>query len=155
MICRHCNTRSAFYTGKFHRKKHPIVGGNKVRWVKGRKRPEINDILLMTIFSYIAFVGSLPGLIIEITNYSFFFPTVKGLIILSVIIIFPSLLAQILFMKGVKIVGPSLSGLYTNLVPLFTSVLAIIVLDEDFHIYHLISLIVIFLGIYIFDRKKI
>ena len=42
MICRHCNTRSAFYTGKFHRKKHPIVGGNKVRWVKGRKRPEIN-----------------------------------------------------------------------------------------------------------------
>ena len=120
-----------------------------------RKRPEINDILLMTIFSYIAFAGSLPGLIIEITQYSFFFPTFKGLIILSVIIIFPSLLAQILFMKGVKIVGPSLSGLYTNLVPLFTSVLAIIVLDEVFHIYHLISLMIIFLGIYIFDRKKI
>ena len=119
-----------------------------------RKRPEINDILLMTIFSYIAFVGSLPGLVIEITQYSFFFPTSKGLIILSVIIIFPSLLAQILFMKGVKIVGPSLSGLYTNLVPIFTSLLAIIILDEVFHIYHLISLIIIFLGIYIFDIKK-
>ena len=64
-------------------------------------------------------------------------------------------LVAILFMKGVKIVGPSLSGLYTNLVPIFTSVLAIIVLDEVFHIYHLISLIIIFLGIYIFDRKKI
>jgi len=120
-----------------------------------RKRPKINDILLMTIFSYVAFIGSLPGLVVEITQYSFFFPTFKGLIILLVIIIFPSLLAQILFMKGVKIVGPSLSGLYTNLVPLFTSVLAIIVLDENFHIYHLISLIIIFLGIYIFDRKKI
>jgi len=118
-----------------------------------KKRPEINDILLMTIFSYVAFAGSLPGLIIEITHYSFFFPTFKGLIILSVIIIFPSLLAQILFMKGEKIVGPSLSGLYTNLVPLFTSLLAIIVLGENFHIYHLISLIIIFLGIYIFDRK--
>ena len=120
-----------------------------------RKRPKINDILLMTIFSYVAFIGSLPGLVIEITQYSFFFPTFKGLMILSVIIIFPSLLAQILFMKGVKIVGPALSGLYTNLVPIFTSVLAIIVLDEVFHIYHLISLIIIFLGIYIFDRKKI
>ena len=119
-----------------------------------RKRPKINDIMLMTIFSYVAFVGSLPGLVIEIIQYSFFFPTFKGLIILSVIIIFPSLLAQILFMKGVKIVGPSLSGLYTNLVPIFTSVLAIIVLGENFHIYHLISLIIIFLGIYIFDRKK-
>ena len=120
-----------------------------------RKRPEINDVLLMTFFSYVAFIGSLPGLIIEITQYSFFFPTFKGLMILSVIIIFPSLLAQILFMKGVKIVGPALSGLYTNLVPIFTSVLAIIVLDEVFQIYHLISLIIIFLGIYIFDRKKI
>ncbi len=120
-----------------------------------RKRPEINDVLLMTFFSYVAFIGSLPGLIIEITQYSFFFPTFKGLMILSVIIIFPSLLAQILFMKGVKIVGPALSGLYTNLVPIFTSVLAIIVLNEVFHIYHLISLIIIFLGIYIFDRKKI
>jgi len=120
-----------------------------------KKRPEINDILLMTIFSYIAFAGSLPGLIIEITQYSFFLPTFKGLMILLVIIIFPSLLAQILFMKGVKIVGPSLSGLYTNLVPLFTSVLAIIILNENFHFYHLISLIIIFLGIYIFDRKKI
>ena len=119
-----------------------------------RKRPEINDVLLMTLFSYVAFIGSLPGLIIEITQYSFFFPTFKGLMILSVIIIFPSLLAQILFMKGVKIVGPALSGLYTNLVPIFTSLLAIIILDEIFHIYHLISLIIIFLGIYIFDRKK-
>ena len=119
-----------------------------------RKRPEINDVLLMTFFSYVAFIGSLPGLIIEITQYSFFFPTFKGLMILSVIIIFPSLLAQILFMKGVKIVGPALSGLYTNLVPIFTSLLAIIILDEIFHIYHLISLIIIFLGIYIFDRKK-
>ena len=119
-----------------------------------RKRPEINDVLLMTFFSYVAFIGSLPGLIFEITQYSFFFPTFKGLMILLVIVIFPSLLAQILFMKGVKIVGPALSGLYTNLVPIFTSVLAIIVLDEVFHIYHLISLIVIFLGIYIFDRKK-
>ncbi len=120
-----------------------------------RKRPEINDILLMTIFSYIAFLGSLPGLIIEIKQGSFFFPTFKGLSILSIIIIFPSLLAQILFMKGVKIVGPSISGLYTNLVPIFTSFLAIIVLDENFHFYHLISLTVIFFGIYIFDRKKI
>ena len=119
-----------------------------------RKRPEINDVLLMAFFSYVAFIGSLPGLIFEITQYSFFFPTFKGLMILSVIIIFPSLLAQILFMKGVKIVGPALSGLYTNLVPIFTSLLAIIILDEVFHIYHLISLIIIFLGIYIFDRKK-
>ncbi len=119
-----------------------------------RKRPNINDILLMTIFSYVAFLGSVPGLIVEITNGSFIFPTLKGLIILLVIIVFPSLLAQILFMKGVKIIGPSLSGLYTNLVPVFTSMLAVIILNESFHIYHLFSLLTIFFGIYIFEKKN-
>tara|TARA_Y200000002_G_C22633517_1_gene643593 strand:- start:570 stop:1460 length:891 start_codon:yes stop_codon:yes gene_type:complete len=119
-----------------------------------RKRPEIDDILLMTIFAYIAFIGSLPGLAVEITNGSLFLPTFKGLIILSVIIVFPSLLAQILYMKGVRIIGPSISGLYTNLVPVFTSILAVIIINENFYLYHLISLIIIFFGIYIFDRKK-
>ena len=80
-----------------------------------KKRPKINDLLLMTIFSYVAFFGSLPGLIYELVSNSFFIPSFKGLIILSVIIFFPSFLAQIFFMKGVKQVGPATSGLYTNL----------------------------------------
>ena len=56
-------------------------------------------------------------------------------------------------MRGVKILGPSISGLYTNLVPIFTSILAIIILDEKFYFFHLISLIIVFFGIYIFEKN--
>ena len=57
-------------------------------------------------------------------------------------------------MKGVKTLGPSISGLYTNLVPVFTSILAILILDEKFYFYHFVSLLVVFFGIYVFEKKR-
>lgn len=120
-----------------------------------KKRPQINDLLLMTFFSYIAFIGSLPGFIFELMFNNFFIPSLKGFVILLIIIIFPSFLAQIFFMKGVKMVGPETSGLYTNLVPVFTAILAVLIINENFYYYHLISLLIIFLGIFIFEKKFI
>ena len=107
----------------------------------------------MTCFSYVAFLGSLPGLAFEFISDNFFIPSSKGWLILLIIIIFPSFLAQIFFMKGVKIVGPETSGLYTNLVPVFTAILAVLIINENFYIYHLFSLCIIFFGIYIFEKK--
>ena len=80
-----------------------------------RKKPKISALPLLTFFAYIAFLGSLPGLIYETYSNQLILPGQKGFIILGVIIIFPSFLAQIFFMKGVEKIGPSRSGLYTNL----------------------------------------
>jgi drug/metabolite transporter (DMT)-like permease len=102
----------------------------------------------------VAFLGSIPGLIYEASTSNLILPGYKGIVILSVIVIFPSFLAQIFFMKGVEKIGPSRSGLYTNLVPIFSSFLAVFFLGESFQSYHLISLILIFLGIYMFEYKK-
>ena len=57
-------------------------------------------------------------------------------------------------MKGVEKIGPARSGLYTNLVPVFSSILAVFFLNELFQLYHLISLALIFFGIYLFENKR-
>ena len=119
-----------------------------------RKKPNIGALVLLTFFSYVAFIGSLPGLFYETFTSNLVLPGIKGIIILSIIIIFPSFLAQIFFMKGVEKIGPARSGLYTNLVPVFVSILAVLFLGELFKLYHLISLILIFLGIYMFEKKR-
>ena len=116
-----------------------------------RKKPKISALPLLTFFAYIAFLGSFPGLIYEIYSNQLILPGQKGFIILGVIIIFPSFLAQIFFMKGVEKIGPSRSGLYTNLVPVFSSLLAVFFLGEEFQFFHLLSLIMIFTGIYLFE----
>ena len=119
-----------------------------------RKKPEIGALSLLTFFAYVAFLGSLPGLLYEISSNQLILPSFKGCIILGVIIIFPSFLAQIFFMKGVEKIGPARSGLYTNLVPVFSSILAVFFLGENFEFYHLLSLSMIFCGIYLFENKN-
>ena len=119
-----------------------------------RKKPKIGALPLLTFFAYVAFLGSIPGLIFEIFSNQFILPGYKGCIILGVIIIFPSFLAQIFFMKGVEKIGPSRSGLYTNLVPVFSSILAVMFLGENFKFYHFLSLTMIFVGIYLFENKN-
>jgi len=119
-----------------------------------RKKPKIGALALLTFFAYVAFLGSLPGLLYETYTNNLVLPGMKGVVILAVIVIFPSFLAQIFFMKGVEKIGPARSGLYTNLVPIFSSLLAVLFLGEDFKIYHLISLTLIFIGIYIFETQK-
>tara|TARA_B100000965_G_C19556376_1_gene742407 strand:+ start:648 stop:1556 length:909 start_codon:yes stop_codon:yes gene_type:complete len=118
-----------------------------------KKKPKLGNLLLITFFSYIAFIGSIPGLFYEIASNSVLLPTSKGLLILMIIIIFPSFLAQIFFIKGVEGLGPSTSGLYVNLVPIFTAILAVLILDESFYFFHLLSLLIVFFGIYLFERK--
>ena len=120
-----------------------------------RKKPKISALPLLTFFAYIAFLGSLPGLIYEIYSNHLILPGQKGFIILGIIIIFPSFLAQIFFMKGVEKIGPSRSGLYTNLVPVFSSLLAVFFLGEEFQFFHLLSLIMIFTGIYLFEYNQV
>ena len=119
-----------------------------------RKKPQIGALPLLTFFAYVAFVGSLPGLIYETYSNQLILPGLKGCIILGVIIIFPSFLAQIFFMKGVEKIGPARSGLYTNLVPVFSSILAVFLLGESFQFYHFLSLSMIFIGIYLFENKN-
>ena len=119
-----------------------------------RKKPQIGALPLLTFFAYVAFVGSLPGLIYETYSNQLILPGLKGCIILGVIIIFPSFLAQIFFMKGVEKIGPARSGLYTNLVPVFSSILAVFLLEESFQFYHFLSLSMIFAGIYLFENKN-
>ena len=120
-----------------------------------RKKPKISALPLLTFFAYIAFLGSLPGFIYETYSNQLILPGQKGFIILGVIIIFPSFLAQIFFMKGVEKIGPSRSGLYTNLVPVFSSLLAVFFLGEEFKFFHLLSLVMIFIGIYLFEYNQV
>ncbi len=119
-----------------------------------RKKPKIGALPLLTFFAYVAFLGSLPGLIYETFSNQIILPGLKGCVILGVIIIFPSFLAQIFFMKGVEKIGPARSGLYTNLVPVFSSILAVFYLQENFEFYHFLSLLMIFVGIYLFENKN-
>ena len=67
----------------------------------------------------------------------------KGWLVVAYISIFPSFLSQIFFMRGVELIGPGRAGVFINLVPIFSSFLAVVLLGDPFHFYHAAALVLV------------
>ncbi len=124
-----------------------------------RYKPNIDGLVMMTFFSISALISSIPLLFIEIANNSIQFPSNYFSCLIIIYIAFaPSFLAQIFFIKGVELIGPTKAGLFINLIPIFSALLGVLILKEKLELFHLFSLIIVFLGIYLFmilgERKK-
>ena len=65
----------------------------------------------------------------------------------------PAFLAQIFYMRGVELIGPSRAGVFVNLVPLFGALMAVALLGEPFAAYHVVSLALVVGGIVIAQRS--
>ena len=66
-----------------------------------------------------------------------------------------SILSQTFFMRGVELIGSNQAGIYVNLVPIFTALIAIVLLSETIHIFHIIALFLVLSGIYITEKYKV
>ncbi len=91
---------------------------------------------------YLIFAGGFINIITEIPKI-----TVVGWGTIIYVMIFPSILAQIFYAKGVELIGPNRASIFINLLPVFGTILAIIVLGEKFELYHLIASILVICGI--------
>ena len=57
------------------------------------------------------------------------------------------------WIKGISIIGSNRSGIFLHLMPIFSTILAIIIFKEKFMTYHLIGAILIITGIYLSNKK--
>jgi drug/metabolite transporter (DMT)-like permease len=119
-----------------------------------RRRPPVSALGLFTVMAAAAFLSSLPLALLEAALGAFQWPTAKGWLILVLVALFPSFLAQICFIQGVALIGPSRAGVFINLVPVFASVLALLVLAEPFALYHGLALALVLGGIWLAERGK-
>lgn len=119
-----------------------------------RKRPPVSALGLFAVMAFAAFMASLPLVVAEISLGLFQWPTAKGMIIVTLVTLFPSFLAQIFFIQGVTLIGPGRAGVFVNLVPVFASILAVVLLDEPFEVFHAIALGLVLGGIWLSERGK-
>ena len=113
-----------------------------------KSRPNISGIVL---FSYFAIAGSLlsaPVALLEWWNGSIIWPDGLGWIVIIYVTIFPSFLSQIFFLRSVDLIGPGRSGVFVNLTPIFSALLAVVLLSEVFQLYHAIALTLVVLGLW-------
>jgi drug/metabolite transporter (DMT)-like permease len=118
-----------------------------------RRRPPVSALGLFTLMAGAAFVTSLPFAVGELALGRFQWPTLVGWGVVALVTVFPSFLAQICFIEGVGLIGPGRAGVFVNLVPVFASILAVMVLGESFEAYHGLALGLVLGGIWLSERR--
>tara|TARA_B100001093_G_C26851389_1_gene1025333 strand:+ start:2390 stop:3295 length:906 start_codon:yes stop_codon:yes gene_type:complete len=74
-------------------------------------------------------------------------------LILFYVVIFPALAAYYCWQKAIEIIGPNRSSMFIQLMPLFSALMAIIIFNEKFQLYHFAGAFFILIGIYLSNKK--
>jgi drug/metabolite transporter (DMT)-like permease len=118
-----------------------------------RHKPAIHWQSLMIVLCGSAFVVSLPFMLWEGLSGSMILPDARGWTIAVYTAIFPSVLSQVFFIRGVELIGANRAGLFINMVPIFGTLLSIIILGEAFHLYHAAAMALVLGGIWLAEHS--
>ena len=91
------------------------------------------------------FIDIIQDKVVEI-NSNFFY-------ILFYIALFPSIGSYYCWAGAVAIIGANRAGIFLSLIPLFSTIFAIILFNEKFLFFHLIGSILIILGLFLSNKK--
>jgi drug/metabolite transporter (DMT)-like permease len=119
-----------------------------------RRRPAVSGIAMFSVLAMAAMISSLPLLAIEAWAGRLVLPTATGWAVLGYVVLFPSFVAQICFLRAVDLVGPGRAGLFVNLVPIFAAALGVVLLGERFELHHALALAFVLGGIWLAERGR-
>jgi drug/metabolite transporter (DMT)-like permease len=119
-----------------------------------RKRPEVSGLAMFAVMASSALVASLPFVAWELWSENLIWPTGGGWLIVAFVIVFPSFMSQLFFMRGVQLIGPGRAGVFINLVPIFASSFSVWFLGEHFAIFHAVGIILVLGGIWVAERAR-
>ncbi len=113
------------------------------------KPPDLDPFafILLTFIVGVVFVGAAYG--VELAQGKTFTLNAATGSAIAYIALFPALIAYILWNRGVKAVGANVASQFQYLMPLWGSLLAVIFLGEEFLLFHVAGIVLIFGGVYL------
>src|SRR5262245_54013122 len=118
-----------------------------------RDRPSMSGTAFFTLVALISAVTSVPLAVAEAAISGFSLPSWQGWLVTLYVGIFPSCIAQLFFVRAVDLIGPGRTGVFVNLVPVFTALLAVVLIDEPFATFHAVALVLVIGGIWLAQRQ--
>jgi drug/metabolite transporter (DMT)-like permease len=68
--------------------------------------------------------------------------------------VFASVIAYLFWNRSVEVVGPNVAGFSHYLIPVFGTIMSVIILGEVIETYHVITIVLIFAGLYLTTRNR-
>lgn len=113
-----------------------------------RSRPEMHWLSFLAVLVASAAATSIPVAAAEFVAGDTVWPTTwTAWTLILYTAIFPSLVGQAFFARGVELIGSNRASVYLNLVPIFGALLAVALLGEVIETYHATALVLVVGGI--------
>ena len=119
-----------------------------------KKTYEISQITLLEVVIITGLIFLIPIYFLEMNFGNKIIIDKPFILTLSYVVIFPGLASFFFWIKGIGIIGANRAGVFLHLMPVFGSIMAIILFNEKFMFYHILGAIFIIAGITLSNKKK-
>jgi len=118
-----------------------------------KKKFDLTPTSLLEVIISAGLILLLPAYLLEMTLGFKANIDLPFILTLSYVVFFPGLASFIFWIKGIEIIGPNRSGIFLHLMPIFSTVLAMIIFKEKFMTFHLFGAVFIITGIFLSSKK--
>jgi len=117
------------------------------------RRPVTDQLSLISFTTGCGAALLLPFTVWEISTGFTLQYDLLTIVTLVYVVIFPSTLAYLFFNRGIALIGPNRAAPFFHLVPVFGSVMAILLLGEEPRLFHLAGYALVLAGVVIASRQ--
>ena len=118
-----------------------------------KKTYEISQITLLEVVIIIGLLFLVPIYFLEMKLGNPLIVDKPFILTLSYVVLLPGLASFFFWIKGISIIGANRAGVFLHLMPIFGSLMAIILFNEKFMFYHLLGAIFIIAGISLSNKN--
>ena len=119
-----------------------------------RKRTfEVSLLSLVHIICTFGLIFLLPLFVLDLVQGKIIEMSSNLFYILTYIAIFPSIGSYYCWAGAVSIIGANRAGIFLSLIPLFSTIFAILFFNEKFLFFHFIGSVLIILGLFLSNKK--
>ncbi len=119
-----------------------------------KKKLELSQFSLLQIIISSGLLCLLPIYLVEMSQGYYVTLEKPFVLTLAYVVLFPGLASFICWIKGIAIIGANRSGIFLHLMPIFSTIMAILIFGEEFMIFHLIGAILIIVGIILSSKGR-
>lgn len=112
-----------------------------------RWKPDLHWQSFIAAPAFGALLSAIPLFFWELSRGAAIFPDTTGWAIVLYAGIFPSLLSQVLYVRGVEMIGANRAGLFINAIPVFGTILSVLLIGETLYSFHVVALLLVLGGI--------
>jgi drug/metabolite transporter (DMT)-like permease len=112
-----------------------------------RWKPEMHWQSFIAAPAFGALISAIPLFFWELSRGAAILPDATGWAVVLYAGIFPSLLSQVLYVRGVEMIGANRAGLFINAIPVFGTILSVLLIGEALHLFHVVALLLVLGGI--------